>query len=252
MPNGAQFNSVEKLVRYLRNTRVDFLDFGCSRGQSISTAIKILDADYGIGVDLDPEKLAAALKDGFDVARVDLLKLPDEALVRFVTMMHFLEHLSGYDEAKAMVKKACNLSREFVYIRQPFFDADGQLFQLGLKCYWSDWTGHRFSMTTLDFFRVLRDLRNEGDCDCFTIALTYPIHSSDHSAIIPLTAGINQHKYDPSKHLGKGPEVTFDFPVFSEVRVVVSKSRAVHDQVCRSIYWDHELMDQVSVVSARE
>jgi hypothetical protein len=242
MPDGGQFNSVAELVRYLRNTRVDFLDFGCSRGQSITTAIKILNADYGIGIDLDPDKLVAAREDGFDVARVDLLELPDEALVRFVTMMHFLEHVSGYDEAKAMLKKACQVSREFVYVRQPYFDADGQLFQLELKCYWSDWTGHRYSMTTMDFYRILRDLQREGDCACFTIALTYPILASDHKAIIPLSAGVDQHGYDPSRHPEKDPTVVFDFPVFSEVRVVASKSPAIHDRVSRSIYWDHELM----------
>lgn len=242
MSNGAQFNTIPELVQHLRNNNVDFLDFGCSQGQSISTAIELLDAESGIGIDLDPEKLVAARDAGFDVARVNILELPDERLVRFVTMMHFLEHLSGYDEAQAMLRKACQLSQEFVYVRQPFFDADGQLFQLGLKCYWSDWTGHRFSMTTLDFYRVLRDLREDGDCACFTIALTYPIHSSDHPAIIPLEAGIDQHEYDDSRHPEKPSSTVFDFPVFKEVRLLASKSRAIHDRVSRSVYWDHELM----------
>ncbi len=242
MSIGNHFDSVTELVCHLKNHRVDFLDFGCSRGQSIATSMKLLKAQYGVGIDLDPEKLAAAREVGFDVASIDILELPDETLVRFVTMMHFLEHLSGFDVAKAMLRKACRVSREFVYVRQPFFDADGLLFQLGLKCYWSDWTGHRYSMTTLDFYRVLAELCSDGDCACFNIAFAYPIHSSDHPAILPLTAGVDQHEYDGSIHPPKPPSGDFDFPVFSEVRVLASKSRSIHDRVSRSIYWDHELI----------
>jgi hypothetical protein len=242
MPKGVVFDSVMELVQHLRKDRVDFLDFGCSRGQSISTMMEVFGVNSGVGIDLDPGKLTEACDEGYDVAGVDIMELPDEPLVRFVTMIHFLEHLSGFDEANAIVRKACRVSREFVYVRQPYFDSDGQLFQHGLKCYWSDWTGHRFSMTTLDLYRVFTGLQANGDCARFTIALVHPIHSSDHSAIIPLAAGVDQHEYDPARHPKKPLTVDFDFSVFSEVRVLASKSIEVHERVSRSIYWDHELV----------
>ena len=171
MARGVQIGNVTELVKHPRGNRTDFLDFGCSRGRSISDAIEKFGADSGVGIDLDPGKLAAACDAGYDVAGIDILSIPDEPLVRFVTMVHFLEHLLGYDDAKAMTRKVCRVCREFVYVRQPYFDADGQLFQHGLKCYWSDWTGHRYPMTTLDLYGVLTDLRVNGDCACFTIAL---------------------------------------------------------------------------------
>jgi hypothetical protein len=242
MSQGVLFASVTELVRHLRTDQIEFLDFGCSHGRSISKAMELFGAKSGIGVDVNPAKLADACDAGFDTASIDILALPDEPLVRFVTMFHFLEHLSGHDMARGMIQKACRVCSEFVYIVQPHFDADGQLFQHDLKCYWSDWTGHRFSMTTLDLYRILSDLRANGDFEFFNITLAHPIRSSDDPAIIPLTTNADQHEYDPALHPKKPPTLTFDFPVFWEVRVLASKSREIQDVISRRIRWHHELV----------
>ena len=62
-------------------------------------------------------------------------------------------------DVKSFVEKACSISKDFVFIQQPYFDADSYLFKKGLKLFWSDWRGHPNRMTSLDFNLLLRDLK---------------------------------------------------------------------------------------------
>ncbi|MCP4902316.1 MAG: class I SAM-dependent methyltransferase [bacterium] len=237
------FHSEKEFAEYVQSRQVDFIDFGCGAGQSLSQAPDIFGACTGIGCDIDPKKIEEARKSGFEAFNVDILKIPDQPIVRFVTMIHFLEHLQGYRQAEAMITKACRISTEFVFLRQPYFDADGELMARDLKCYWSDWTGHTFSVTTLNLYRIFRDLQQNGDCASFTIGLYDPIESSDHEAIHPLCSPVDQHAFDASRHAKKPESFSFDFPVYREVRVVASKSKELHAKNCGQVYWHHELFD---------
>ena len=105
-----------------------------------------------MSLDINPKKVAAARAAGFDAKVADLTKLDPEDIgtVRFVIMSHFLEHLPDCKAAQACIESACGIAEKFVIIRQPYFDADGYLFSLGLKLYWSDWAGHPYHMSSLE------------------------------------------------------------------------------------------------------
>lgn len=128
---------------YATQIEADFLDFGCSTGGSIEFAKQRFGVDRGVGIDIDPAKVAKTRALGFEAIEADAsaLDLPPRS-VSFSVMSHFLEHLPGLRVAQKCIASACRVSRDFVYIRHPWFDADFDLWKLGYKFYWSDWSGH--------------------------------------------------------------------------------------------------------------
>lgn len=196
----------------------DYFDFGCSTGGSIAFVQTVFPSMRGLGIDTSPAKVEAARKAGHDAITLDLLTLPDRPLVRFVTMMHFLEHLPGRGDAQRMVAKAIRVSTHFVFIRQPWFDSDGALLERGLKLYWSDWRGHPNKMTSLDFHSILSPELEAGRIRGFSILGRRSIADSGHPALLPVSAPIDQHRYDPGSH-GPKPEFPLPFRAFAEIVV---------------------------------
>jgi SAM-dependent methyltransferase len=138
----------------------DFLDFGCSKGGSLLLGKELFGGRRGLGLDIDAAKVAAARCAGHDAVLADVTNLNlAPGAVSFVLMMHFLEHLPGYEAARQAIESATRIARDFVFIRHPWFDSDGALFDLGLKFYWSDWRGHPNRFGKLDFFKVLARAR---------------------------------------------------------------------------------------------
>jgi len=221
----------------------DFLDFGCSRGGSIAMAKALFSANRGLGIDVNPDKVKQALEAGHDAIVYNILALPNEPLVRFCIMSHFLEHVPDQNQVLAFLRKASAVSREFIFIRQPYFDADGYLFRHALKLYWSDWHGHPNRMTTLQFYTALRTMRESREIGNFSIHFRGPIQSSMHEAVHPITSPIDQHNYDPLKHPPKPKYVQFDYPVFSEVFVFISKAGTDHYYFFGKVKFDHTIFE---------
>jgi hypothetical protein len=198
--------------------KCDYYDFGCSDGTNIAYINSIWPMLRGVGIDIDPAKVEIARSRGHDAHVFDILKLPGRKQVEFVAMSHFLEHLHGVAEAAKMIKKSIAVSRQFVFIRQPWFDSDGDLMQLGLKFYWSHWRGHRNKMTSLDFYSILNDERLAGRIHGFSLYGRGKVCNSHHPALIPLECPADQHAYDARLHGEKQP---FDLPfvAFKEILV---------------------------------
>lgn len=199
----------------------DFADFGCSNGASIAQAQGVFGGGRGLGIDISGTKVANARAQGLEVLQGDLTKLevPDEAF-RFVTMVHFLEHLPSFDLACKCIATAVRTSRDFVFIRQPWFSSDAYLATLGLKLYWSDWSGHTNRMDVLDFYLALRDLP-KPDWQ-WRIYGRYMIKGADDPSIHPLGSGQDQHAYDAAYH-GAKSDVDFSQPVFKETVCVLCR-----------------------------
>ena len=208
-----------------RITGYDFLDLGCSHGRSITFGKDRLGGRKGLGIDVDPAKVQAAQQDGFDVLLADASTLDPGQFegVRFAIMSHFLEHLPTFALAKQIIGSTSRVVEDYIFIRQPYFEADEYLFRLGLKLTWSDWEGHTNKMSGLDFYRICQGLLQNGTISRFCIYRRYPIDSSAHETILPLSAGHDRHAYEPARD---APKPTIDFDpgtVFHEIACVITK-----------------------------
>lgn len=204
----------------------DFVDFGASKGGSIDFGVKKLGGKRGIGIDTDKGKIAAMMDCGYDCILGDALELdfPDKSM-KFVIMNHFLEHLKNLSSIKRAVQQATRIATDFVFIRGPYFDADEYLNWLGLKLYWSDWSGHKYHLR----ISQMAGLLEEAGVIKYECLVSKPVSDSDDLAIHPLNSPRNQHAYDPAVH-PKKPTVKFDMPVFREM-VVIAALREI-------TYWD--------------
>jgi SAM-dependent methyltransferase len=199
----------------------DFLDFGCSSGGSLDYYAKIFSAKKGgLGIDKDPKKITRARRSGHDVIQCDIAKLDVEGNVRFVVMSDFLEHIPDLKTVTLIIWKAVSISKEFVFIRQPYFDADPYLFQLQLKFFWSDWEGHPNRMTTIEFHNIIKELFNKGAIKRFSFYGRKKVKSSYDSSIHSIWSPQNQHEWKKKEHPFK-QLIRFECDVFKQLVVVI-------------------------------
>jgi hypothetical protein len=180
-------------------TLFDFVDFGCSKGGSLDWARRSFKARKGLGVDLDPSKVAQTLEAGFDAVIADATKLEARDAVRFCSMMDFLEHLPGLDVVEASIERAAAVATDFLFIRHPSFEGEGFVEQLGFRQYWWHWRGHTAHPQVAEYCSMFERL----GLNQYTIRYRDPITDSDHPSILPVDAPIDQHDYDSALHSPK-------------------------------------------------
>ena len=212
--NSDEFKSLIKDQAY------DFLDFGCSKGASLEWAAKSFNVERGLGIDISESKVDLTVDRGFDACLFNILDIPDIPLVDFVVISHMLEHVPDLVLMRQILRKACTISKKFVHIKQPYFDADGYLFSQGLKLFYSDWRGHPNPMSSLQFYLILRVLKALGLVGEFSISAKKRVSDSSHPAIHPIESPVDQHKYSSDNHFPKDMNIKFDLPVFEEIVVI--------------------------------
>lgn len=191
----------------------DFLDFGCSKGGSIVWARQVFGLQRGVGVDIDPDKVAKTRAAGFDAFNADAsaLELESDA-VSFCVMSHFLEHLPGMRTAEKCIASACRVARDFVYIRHPWFDSDYDLWKMGYKFYWSDWKGHTANIGVAQLDYMLRRVNPIS----WTLYGRGPITHLSHRSIIPLDAPCDSGFAEAEK-----PSTQLPFTAYHEVCALI-------------------------------
>ena len=222
-PNGivlskGQVSDAKTLKSLLLQNNISFFEFGCSKGEGLLWVNQKI-SKKGVGFDIDPKKIEETLKKGFICTDYNILDLKDEKLVRFSTFFHTLEHLESFSQAESFIVKACQVSYDNVYIRQPFFDSEPYLFYNGLKTYYSHWSGHKNLMTTPVFYYILEYLRNSKMIKDYVIAFKEPVKSSQSNIILPITAPVNSLFYDSKIHPAKPNKIIFTYPVYKEILV---------------------------------
>ncbi|MEQ1950604.1 class I SAM-dependent methyltransferase [Mesorhizobium sp. CN2-181] len=202
----------------------DFVDFGCSSGGSIKFAMERLGGVNGVGVDLDPVKVAATREKGFNAELADLtLPMSFKGKARFSLIAHVLEHIPSPKIAGQILRTAASISSEFVLVRQPWFDSDGPLAAMGVKLYWSDWSGHTNHMTTLEMYLALKPLFVKKLISSFTIFGYRRISHTASDRIVPLDGPINRHHY-AAEIDGPKPEADLPFDCFDELVALIGVS----------------------------
>lgn len=198
-------------------SRYDFVDFGCSKGGSLKFAKKRFAAQNGLGVDVDALKIEQALARGFDVVEGDLHALRGKRKVRFVSMVQFLEHLPELAAVERVVAKAAQLAKDFLYINHPSFDDEHFLLSQGVRIFYHHWAGHTCHVRSDQFFEIFERL---GLLQ-YHVRPIKPILDSSHPAILPASAPMDQHEYDPSQH-GAKPRLGFPYPVYQHLEFFVA------------------------------
>lgn len=212
-----------ELLRRVERGEIDFLDFGCSEGGSYEFAVRRLKATRGVGLDIDPKKVAKARARGVEayVEDVTQVALPPRS-VKFVLMNHFLEHLPEGKLAAKCIRVAAAAASEFVLIRIPYFDANAQLLPLGFKLYSADWSGHPNLMTSYDIWRAVRPFLEKDEVS-LAIFGRFRIKNSADIAIVPLDAPSDTRKRD-LEAFKKNEAIEFPFPMYKElVSIIIRK-----------------------------
>lgn len=229
----------------IRLADYEFLDFGCSAGGSLERYSRLFRAKgKGLGLDVDRDKVERARAAGFDAAVCDLTDLSPAGQVRFVLMAHFLEHVPSLVDVASIVRNAARCAREFVFIRQPYFDADSYLFLHGLKLYWSHWSGHPNNMTMLELRNVLEPLLLSGALQRYTLYGLNPIRDSGSPFVHNLDTPVNQHHWDEDKHSRKR-HVVFTQPVYQETMAVLDVDGKSTPGIERIFHQAHKLYDSL-------
>jgi hypothetical protein len=186
-------------------SRFDFIDIGCSRGNSLRYCMRRFGAAHGAGVDLNPDRVQMVRDAGFAAFHGDARALSAERAVRFVSMMDFLEHLPSLKHVQAVIESAGRAATDFLWIFHPSFEGEEYLRAIGYKQAWWDWRVHTAHIQIADYLQILDRL---GLRQIF-IRPVKPVADTSHPSVLPIDAPPNQKAYDAALH---GPKEHVEFP----------------------------------------
>lgn len=199
-------------------SRFDFIDLGCSRGNSLRYCMSRFGARAGIGVDLNGSRVEQVRASGLDAVRADARALKDvDKQVRFVSMMDFLEHLPGLKAVEAVIGSCAQAATDFLFIFHPSFEGEEYLPHLGLRQSWWDWRVHTAHIHLDDYCGMFDRLGLRQ----YFIRPVKRIRDSSHDSILPVSAEPNQSRYDPERHDPK-PAVEFAHPLWRAQEIFVA------------------------------
>jgi len=236
-----------QIVSLIKSDNVDFIDFGCSKGGSLAFAKQHLGGKIGLGLDINPVRVEEVRALGHFALESDLTKIRAlSTKVKFVIMSHFLEHVPSTTLAKGCLRSAINSAEDFIYIQQPFFDADPYLFRHGLKLFWSDWHGHPNRMTTLEFHNILNPFLEKGQIKRFAIFGKGEIKHSKDPSVHAINSPEDQSVWIKGEHPPK-VKMSFSEPVFKEIRIIINlgEFNAI-DHYAKTLKMDHCFFDSAS------
>lgn len=200
----------------------DYLDFGSHHGNSLRFGRDVLGGKEGLGTENHPENAGKLREQNIQLIEDDATKLlfPPRSF-SFAILSHFLEHLSSLSQVDFVLSAASHACRDYLYIRQPFFDQDCYLQSLGLKTVSALYDQHTLHVTTAE---MVESLLRTGcrNFDIWGLNLLWNSYDSDQI----LSSNARQKwtsKYDPSQMDAK-EQHDFVSAVFEEIVVIVRLS----------------------------
>lgn len=247
---------IQKSALYdlLASDVVDFLDLGSGGGRSYEYIRKTTGLRVGVSLDANAERVSECRKVN-DLAFVyDVRDVPYSfGAVSATFMLDFLQHLSTEKAVLQVIQNALVASRDYVFIRQPYFDHDEELARLGFRTYWSGWQSPENHMD-LPFMAAL--LRR---CGPFVQRLRVfgidRIIDSSNPAVLPLAAPPSRQQYQEALH-GPKARVAFAGPSFRELLVILERqsiseeSSATLAKLLKGLDTRAELLAEASLAQA--
>ncbi len=208
--------------------RIEAIDIGCGDGRStVAIASRLGLAGEVVGID----KFAGRLPIGEGGANItfaayDAMDLPNKKLAQIATLLNVLPGLPNAGQVQSMLRKACIVTRDFVYVAQPQFDSSAYLIRRGFKTYYSDQSANRFQGTSSDYFRIARSLMEEGLIEDFALMESDRIRDSSDPVIHALQSSAESGPYDEAIHRYKEPSISFSEPIYKRFHIVLCRKAA--------------------------
>lgn len=194
-----------------------FLDIGCKIGGSWGISSKFgFSPQEGIGIDVNEAHVQNARNKGLNAHLGDATNLdfPDGSF-ELVISNHVFEHLPSREHFDKAIQEALRVSNKWIYIAFPIFDHDEYLKELGLKTFYSDWTGHTCMVHLSELLEMFKGYKTE-------LKLIKRLEDSNAVEIHPLSSPIDQFDYNPDIHDPK-PYVKFDREIYREFGLTIHK-----------------------------
>ena len=182
----------------------------------------------GIGIDINQKKVQAAQDAGLNVMLGDCTKL-NEILSHqydFALASHFLEHLPDLLTATEVIDSALDVITKAMFIQQPAFDGMQYFDSLGVKLYYSDWSGHENMMSTDNWIEIIEALIARNKIKYAYLGYRKELKNTGSEAFIPKSAPKNQQKFNYETH-GEKPLCELNRVYFEEIRIVLAKNISV-------------------------
>lgn len=176
-----------------------------------------MDGAVGVGIDIDPQKVAAARAAGVEAYVGDATSLQLDNAVRFVSMLDFLEHLPSIDTVEAVLASAAQAATDFLFIVHPSFEGEEYVRLLGLQQYWHEWSGHTAHIRVADYCSMFDKL----GCHQYVIRYKHAVRDSSDATIHSVASGKNQGPYDALIHPPK-PLVRFEQSLWRSQHILVA------------------------------
>lgn len=209
----------------------DVVDFGCSNGGSLDFSFKQFGCQTGLGIDIDPKKVEKARASGYNAVVGDLTQPKNfSGKTKIATLFHVLEHIPNVKLANQILSTATQIASDYVVVRQPWFDCDGLLARMGLKFFWSDWSGHTNHMTSLQMYLELKRQLDRKQISSFSVWGYKPVSDTQNPALVALDRPTNLRKCDLEQETVTGRrKQTID--CFEELVAFIGVSRDIDTTV---------------------
>lgn len=198
--------------------KIKFLDVGCKIGGSLFIAAQYgYKKEDGLGIDIRQQHIDKLISAGYNGMVADATNIPfEDGAFELVIFNHVLEHMNGPEQGKKALSECIRVSSKLIVITLPFFDEDEYLNSIGLKTFYSDWTGHtnkvHFKTLTVDWL-VGYNIKTK---------MIKKLENSLAKEIIPLSAPTDSTEYNSEIH-GEKPFIQFDRDIWREYTIIVNK-----------------------------
>lgn len=197
--------------------KYDFLDISLYDTHSVEHCALHF-GGTGLGMSSSADVVEKYRANGVDAIRADAVAVDfPERSFRYVSIMDSLQYFMKPGEIEMVLANVTRWASDFAFIRIPSFEDTDYLKALGLKFFWTDWTGLPPHLRIDQLTQILQSL----GLSQFNFMRRQPVLSSEAPVLLPVDAPPNQAYYDAALH-GPKPVVQFQHPVYAQLDLYIA------------------------------